>query len=51
MPFCPDMCCVCFETIRPGEHAEDAEGRWDVHAGRCAVAAGIEQSVDSQEPA
>lgn len=43
MPLYADMCCICFEKIRPGEHAGDEEGQWDVHSGRCASLAGIEE--------
>lgn len=38
----PDMCCICLEVIRIGEHAQDEEGRlWDVHAGECALKSGL----------
>lgn len=37
----PNMCCVCFEEITPGDHAVFEGDTWDAHAGMCAYAAGI----------
>lgn len=50
MPIAPDMCCVCSKPIAPGERAQDADGAWDVHTGRCAALAGIVETAKGPQP-
>lgn len=51
MPLFADMCCICYESIREGDHIVDSEGaKWDVHRGKCADRAGISDGFDSTPP-
>ncbi len=51
MPLFAGMCCICYESIREGDHIVDSEGaKWDVHRGKCADRAGISDGFDSTPP-